>query len=137
MAQMASGAQFIKGSFTVPSDSGSIYTLNFGKSFNKYLIFIEATAESKTQIINSGYSGNRTFGYVGFYPCIEINNTTDEYNTMAQTINPSTGVLSAGGFKGTTMTNSSFTYVAVSLNSAGSFYLLQGLTYNYYIVEIK
>ena len=42
MAQMANGAQFVKGTFTAPN-SGNRYMLEFGKTLSKYLFFIEMT----------------------------------------------------------------------------------------------
>ena len=138
MGQMASGARFEKGTFTIPSNfSGNQYTINFSRSYSKYMIIIEATDSSKTEIINTGYGGNRAFAFIGFYPMLEINNASDEYNVTGQTLNPSSGVISGGSFKTATLTDSSFSNTAVALSSAGSYYFHKGLSYNYYVVEIK
>ena len=58
MAQMASGAQFVKGTFTVP-DSGSSYTINFGKTFSSYLYVIEMSDLSKQSLIQTDVDGCR------------------------------------------------------------------------------
>ena len=58
MAQMANGAQFVKGTFTAPN-SGNRYTLEFGKTLSKYLFFIEMTDNSKTTLLGTGLSGAR------------------------------------------------------------------------------
>lgn len=44
MTQMASGADFVKGTFTVPNDVAT-YTINFGKTYSKYLYMVEMTDE--------------------------------------------------------------------------------------------
>ena len=139
MMAMASGAQFVKGTFTVP-DSGSTYTLTFGKTFSKYLFSVEADDNSKTQIASSGLSDNRAFCYVGIYPPRIINNVTNSVNKMIDNYNAPTS--SAGGTATSyhTCSESWIEFLVSNLRGTGTAAtrnLLRGLTYNYYIVEIK
>ena len=73
MAQMAAGAQFVKGSFTVPNDALAYYTLDFGKSFSRYLFLVEMDNASKTMLSNSGISANRIYAEQGIFPMPSIN----------------------------------------------------------------
>lgn len=80
MGQMASGARFVKGTYTVPS-SGTA-KLEFGKAFNKYMFFIEMADESKTILMNSGETGNRTFAVIGCYPMPSVDNTSPSFGEL-------------------------------------------------------
>ena len=60
MMGMAKGAEVIKGSFTVPADYTGNYTINFGKSFSRYVYIIEMTDESKAALAQRGENSNKT-----------------------------------------------------------------------------
>lgn len=136
MAQMASGAQFVKGTFTAPS-SGS-YTLNFGKTFSKYIFIIESTEDTKTAIINSGASSYRPFYWIGSYPQPEINNN-GSYGGIAWTYKPSTNEYANSRYAtdNNSYTTTSITFVVADITGTSSSGILKGCSYNYYIVEIK
>lgn len=136
MAKMASGARFEKGSFTVPNVL--TYTLNFGKEFHKYVLIIEADDASKQQIIDTGSSNNRqrAFFFMVIYPQREVNDNTIAQNTFAMTINPSSDSTAAAAID-LVASDKSINFNVVGLTSAGNYRLYVGLTYNYYIVEIK
>lgn len=134
---MAKGAEFISGSFTIPSNDTS-FTFDFGKTFNKYLYVIELADDSKTALMNSGVTGDRLYGAVGVYPQLAIGNVGIDNYGLAYRIKPasatSTPIASYSIF--TEITGSSMT-VRVGTINAGTYYLIQGYTYNYFIVEIK
>ena len=136
MGLMASGAQFVKGTFTAPS-SGS-YTLNFGKTFSKYLYIIEATDETKTAIVNSGASNYRPYCWIGSYPQPEINNK-GSYGGVTWTYNPSTNGYANARYETTPndFTATSITLTTADITGSASYSLLRGCSYTYYIVEIK
>ena len=129
------GAQFVKGSFTVQS-SGNTQTLNFGKTFDKYLIIIEAASESKQTIMDSGLTSARSFAFLGKYPGFQIGESTNANQGMLCRVVPSTNVITDVFVTTWTFTQSSVTFPTIGLES-GQNYLYYGLTYNYYIVEIK
>lgn len=140
MMAMAGGAQFVKGTFTVP-DSGSSYTLNFGKTFESYLFLIEMDSASKTMLVNSGEDGNRIYAQYGMYPMRSINNETPSVMYAINRINPSTQAVSSYYGNGAVSANTPADSTKITFNSAavtaGISYLYRGYTYNYYIVEIK
>lgn len=135
MGQMAGGAKFIKGSFTVPSNATS-YMLDFGKSFAKYLYIIEADATSKSEIVNSAQAYQKTYAMFGIYPNTAINNAEYNANTAYLRITPSTGV-TVSSVNNANPAASSITISASALTTNSANALYRGLTYNYYIVEIK
>lgn len=135
MAQMAAGAQFVKGSFTVPNDA-SKYTINFGKSFSKYILFIEADSTSKQTILDSGINASRAYAVLAIYPTMTIGETSAHkyvYNRI-HTINKT--VTLDGNNNGDKSVNSVELPVA-ALTGSSTNGLFRGLTYGYYIVEIK
>lgn len=132
---MANGARFIKGFVTAPLSDGSCI-INFGVEFDKFLFYIEATNESKAVILSSGENANKAYGFAGVYPGISIDEYNNNYNMLALRINPSTkattgGASSAGG------TQTSISIPTRAITSAYANYMYYGLTYEYYIVEIK
>ena len=122
------------GTFTCPS-TGTSYTLNFSNSYSKYAILIEATTESKSEILNTGATAAKTFGIFGVFPKPSINNVEVDTNTVLLKVTPSTGVTSSGVINTFTYTGSSITCPLSSVSYAN--YLYNGLSYNYHIVEIK
>lgn len=136
MAQMASGADFVKGTFTVPDDTGANYTLNFGKDWSKYFFIIEATDESKSTIINSGLNASKAYAFIGLFPRFSINNVNASFNGTYARINPSTSATDPINATNVSPLVSKIGFTVNSLNN-GQSVLFKGLTYNYYIVEIK
>ena len=140
MMAMASGADFVKGSFTAPS-TNTDGVINFGKAFTKYMFVIEATEESKTSIINSGINANKAFAFCGVYPDFKINNSqiSNYHNSFSVRINPSTNEVGQGTMPSSaiTATTTSIAMPARAITQNFANYLYGGLTYNYYIVEIK
>ena len=134
IAGMASGANFVKGTITVPNDS-SYVNLNFGKSFSKYLFFIEATDESKQTMLNTGINGNRTYAMIGCYPDVTIGEITESYNVFVSRINPSTSAKSTT-YTSFTQSESSIGISAVDIYSGGANEMYKGYSYNYFIVEM-
>ena len=135
MGQMASGARFVKGSFTVETGITS-KTIDFGKTFSKYLFLVEMTDESKTMLMNSGVNAVRAFSFVGIYPHRQINNHEYVTDAVYSRYNPSTDAVSGGTMQIATLTGSSMT-MSVSVVSSSTTTLFVGYSYNYYIVEIK
>lgn len=135
MMGMASGAEYVKGSFTVP-ESVSNYTIDFGKTFNKYLFLIEADEDSKTAILNSDVDANKTYAMIGIFPTPLISSYTFPSNASTFRINPSTKLLTSGS-PNVTATSTSLQITCSSLTGSSANVLYRGLTYNYYVVEIK
>jgi len=135
--QMASGAKFVSGSFTVPNDA-STYTINFEKTFARYIFICEMSDTSKASLLNSGQNANKTYILMGIYPTPGISNYNPTNQCLFSRINPtSTDVaMSASGNFVSNIDESSITLAADAVS--GSLYrVYRGYEYNYYIVEIK
>lgn len=128
------GADFIKGSFTVPNDENS-FVLNFEKTFSKYLFFIEADDDSKDAIVATGYTNAKAYAFIGSYPKEKINNITEDTNVLCMRITPSTSALTRSGVN-ITFDGSSITINASAVSAGNASYLYRGMTYNYFVVEI-
>ena len=132
LAAMASGAKFESGSFTTGNTSP--YTLNFQNSYDKYLVYIEMTEESKSAYVNAGEDKTRTYAFCWKYPQPIIDNgeptnvsmLTVRYNASTKASTYNFGGISGFGSNYITIPNSN------EMNS-----LLKGYSYNYYVVEIK
>lgn len=129
VASISAGAEYAKGTFTVPNE-GSRYTLNFGKTFSKYFFLLEVTDESMQSILNSGETAFRSFEVYGKYQ-----KSTNAHTTYVR-VNPSTSVTDATVASNIGCEESDL-YFTPRIISYGANYIYQGLTYNYYIVEIK
>ena len=125
----------IKGTFTCP-DSGTSYTVDFGKTLNDYLIYIEMTEASKSVLIASGENGYRTFVALTKRYLPVINNLTmSDYKFMFRydpTANTSSPTYSTA--LPLTCNDSSFTISISSFGTAYSFY--KGCSYNYVICPL-
>lgn len=130
------GANFIKGSFTVPSDAGSAYTLNFGKAFSKYLFFIEIDDESKTELYNTSLVGRRAYTFLGKYPAPKINSIDNPTVCFCHTYIPSTGALSTSSAN-VTLANNSITFPCIGTSSNNQGAVIKELTYNYFVCEME
>ena len=137
MAQMAaSGANFVNGTFTVPGNASS-YTLDFGKSFSKYLYFVEMTDASKTSLIGTGINALKAFGYVGIYPNLSINGGSYTPNSMYARYNPSSNVISGSSLSASSYSESSITFPVAAVDGTSITTLYRNYAYNYFVVEIK
>ena len=129
------GLKHESGSFTTPS-SGSSYTLNFQNTYSKYVLFIEASDESKATIVSSGETSAKTFAALVIYPKLHINSSDAPNQTSLFRIKPSTGAIDDGfPTSGFTYTGGSAT-MPLGLITSGANYLYRGMTYSYYIAEI-
>ena len=136
MAQMASGADFVKGTFT--TDASSPFTLSFGKTFSKYLYYIEMTDESKAALHNSGQTSAKMYACLGIYPKNKFNGNDYPYNAYASyRVNPSTDEMSLSTSSAASDIDESSITLYNNALSGGANALYQGYSYNYYIVEIK
>ena len=137
MAQMASGVQganYAKGTFT--TDTGSTYTLSFGKTFSSYLYYVEMTDASKTALQNSGQTSAKMFACFGAYPNIEFGNS-DAGGFLAFRVNPSTNAIDKSASAAPSSINSTSITFGNNAITGGSNGLYREYTYDYYIVEIK
>lgn len=134
MIHMAQGAEVVKGAFTV-STTGT-YTLNFGKTFTKYIYLIEMTDSSKTALMSSGQTSAKMYSCIGEYPSPKINNDSLANTYLSFRIIPTTGVISASSSTTGTADESS---VALNSNSIGSGAnsIYNGYSYNYTIVSLE
>ena len=129
------GADFVKGTFTVPG-AGETYTLNFGKTFGKYLFFIEMTDDSKSTLLNTGITSARAFYVEGIYPKRSVNNV-EANDAFIYRVAPSTGVISST-YNGAIVSNRGSTSLTLTTGSTSNTNVFfNGYSYNYYIVEIK
>lgn len=140
MAQMANGANFVKGTFTVPNNINS-YTIDFGKTINQYLFVVEMTDESKKTLMEDTSDTNpRCFIFYGLYPKPSINNMVVSYINTYYRIVPSTGgTVSATLNEGpvTSFNETSIVMRATEKSGNRAAFIYKGYSYNYYICEIK
>ena len=123
------------GTFSVP-DSGSEYTVTLENTFSECLIFIEATDESKTQIMGSGQSAPRAFAFLAHFPGLEINDgKTPEY-VFTYRVNPSTGDLSFANAENYLLYGTKSMTVSVGTFGTGANYFYRGCSYNYTIIGL-
>lgn len=135
MAQMASGAQFIKGNFT--TDTSSTHTISFGRTLSKYLYYIEMTDDSKAALHNSGQTSAKMYACLGMYPANGFNGSSAPNWYMSYRANPSTNEISSSSTAvASAISNSSIT-LGLNAITGGANSLYRGYSYNYYIVEIK
>ena len=137
IAQMASGAKFVKGTFTVPNDNSSSYTINFGQSFDKYMFYVEMTEDSKTDLLGTEIDGSRAFMLFGTSITPNCKGYTYNNNFLAYRVNPSTKATSYSGNNPKGIDNSSMSLPSYDVSASATNALFKGYTYNYYIVEIN
>ena len=135
MAQMAAGARYVKGTFTVPKNSNS-YTIDFGKSFSKYILFIEADSTSKQTILDSGINASRAYAVLAIYPTMTIGEASAN-KFIYNRIHPVNKTVSVDGNNNGDKSVNFVQVPATELTGSSTNGLFRGLTYGYYIVEIK
>lgn len=134
---MAKGAEVVKGSFTVVNDGSAWEQIQFPKTINRYLYYIEMDEDSKEALMQSGINGNRSYACFGIYPMIDIEDVAQPSVTSAFRVNPSTkvpGTVSTGDYV-KNMSNTGFEMAKGNYNS-GVYYVYYGSTYNYTIVSL-
>lgn len=137
---MAQGCLIQKGSFTVSSgDEGYNKQISFGKTVNKYIAIFEMTNESKEILAGrSDVSGLRAFTWVGIYPLPSIANKEISDDAYVARINPSTQAVNATINRSMALYNDKVRLSCYVLKNGGSAWgLYQGLSYNYWIFEMK
>ena len=138
MAQMSAtiqGANYAKGTFT--TGTGSTHTLSFGKTYSKYLYYIEMTDASKTALLSSSQTSARMYACCGVYPAPSVSNSTPSNNSfVSYRITPSDSSLSVSNSNVSAIDSSSITFTNNTFSN-GQNNLYREQTYNYYIVEIK
>ncbi len=139
IGNISSGADCVKGSFTV-GNSETYHTINFGKTFSKYLFIIEADDESKEDIAECELTTARAYLIIGRYPGFKFASEDVDYRLIAERVKPSDSTLSTtniGASSAVVLTDSSITINCYALtNTNAPNYLYQGLTYNYYVFEM-
>ena len=134
--QMANAKSVIRGQFTVPLDTGNKYTLQIGKTLSQYMFFVEATDESKQQLMELTINNAKMIGAMGCYPARAVNNVSLSPNySMFFRVNPTTGVLDATNNQTISYYDSYIEIYARSIDS-GAVQVYKGLTYNYVICEL-
>lgn len=137
LAQMAvSSLNYIKGQFTAVKDENNKFTLNFGKTFSRYLVFIEATASAKSSIASYTGGGRKTYSMLAVYPGLNFSNNLDDYKASFSYA-PSTEAFNREFSNANITLDSSkavFNCRALSFNLPVALY--DGLTYDYFIVEV-
>lgn len=133
--QMAQGAEYIAGSFTVPL-SGTPYEVQYGKSFGSYLLMIEMFEESKTALQNTGSSNLTAIRYCGMYPAATIGNIVNTYAASVYIYRPDTGATGTSSLGAAALLSSSFKVDTRDVTSLGSVRLIRGYTYHYIVVSL-
>lgn len=132
------GAEVVKGSFTVSPSAivDNTFTINFGKTFSKYLYLIEMTEESKATLLSSGQTADRMYSAIGVYPIPQINNTTPYNSFLSVRVKPSTSEtsISAPGSSSESATGSTITFPVSNLGGVNQLY--RDYSYNYTIVSL-
>lgn len=136
MQMVTRGAEFVTGSFTVPADYTGTFTLDYGKTFESYLLLIELTDTSKTALSSSGSSNASTFCYLGLYPAREVNNSIYSTSIFVLTYKPSTESFSNSSAGVSLLTGSSFSATVKDVSESASMRLLKGYSYNYTIISL-
>lgn len=134
---MAGGAKYVKGTFTVPDSSDSYFALSFGKTFTKYLLLIEADDTSKQIIDDSNINASRAYALSAVYPTMQIGDKSASKYVYYR-IHPQTKSVSVDGNNNGDLTDTGVSlYKADLMSGSTTNAVFRGLTYNYYVVEIK
>ncbi len=123
------GARFVKGSFTVPNEGSSIFRLDFGKTFSKYILFIEADSTSKQTILDSGINASRAYALTAIYPTMQIGENT-AYKYVYNRVHPVNKTVSVDGNNNGDLYGDYATITAASLSGTSTNGAFKGLTYN-------
>lgn len=136
MAQTIQGANYASGTFT--TGNTSTYTLEFGKTFSKYLYYIEMTDDSKTALKNSEQTSAKMYACLGIYPRNEFDENLYPYDAYAAyRVVPSSDEMSLSTSAQASAIDGSSITLTNNAISSGANNLYRGYSYNYYIVEMK
>lgn len=137
MIAMARGEKIIKGTFTAVNQGENKYTFNFGKTFSKYIYYIEMTSESLTLLKASGQTAAKMYACVGRFPKHDIEEPASNGNAyIAYRIKPSDDTLSIAGTESNTISDSSITFQCQNYNG-GANIMYNNHEYNYMIIPIE
>ena len=128
---------YVSGTFTVPSGATS-YTLEFGKTLEKYIFLIELTDSSKSTLVASGVDIQHKFVLFGAAPNPQVNSKGANMK-FARNYNPSSGLFTTAMLGGglTTNTTSIVTSVRTINENDATKNLIAGYTYNYMVVAMS
>lgn len=136
MAQMAKGAEVIKGTHTASTNTGG-GAISFGKTINKYMFLIEMTEDSKTSLMGSGTNANRSYAFCGVFQTPKIGDLTiTDRITVAYRVNPTSKAFSVSTTDALIASDTSISNVVSNVASSGAHYFLNGFSYNYIIVSL-
>ena len=136
MAQMAKGAEIVKGTFTAINQSNNTFTLNFGKTFSKYIFLIKMTDESLATLKTSGQTGAKMYECLGRFPKYSIEDPPSNGNAyISYRIKPSDSTLSISSAENQSMTESSISFQCQSYNG-GANILYVNHDYEYLIISL-
>lgn len=137
MMGMASGGSIISGTFY--ADSIGSYTINFGKTLSRYIVYFEMTKESKETLVSNWTSGNRSFGFLKLKwdGCDDFNSTG--YWSYTARYSGTTAPTLGTGTNGSEFIAMNDDNMVISVNSfsSGTNYVYVGYTYNYMIIPIE
>lgn len=136
MGMATKGAEFVTGSFTVPADYTGTFILDYGKTFESYLLLIELTDTSKTALASSGSLNASAFCYLGIYPAREVNNSIYSASILVSTYKPSTESFSNTTLGASLLTGSSFSVLVKDASGSATSRLVKGYSYNYTIISL-
>lgn len=136
MQRMSQGIEIIRGSIT--PDTTPNCTISIGKTLTKYMYLIELTDDSKTALLSSGISSNRTYAMIGMYPPATIGTYAQSNMYATYRVNPSSGAISVATANAANNTSGSQIEIGSGEPaSAGANYLMKGYTYNYTIIPLE
>lgn len=131
MAQMAVANDVIRGTFK--AETSGTYTINFGRSIDRYFVYFEMTEESKILLDQNANGSNKTFGFVDIKWEGFSNYSDYQISYEARTNGSSITQGSTTSFVTKNADNITFT---TTLLTSGAHYIYTGYTYNYVVVPI-
>lgn len=133
MAAMASGAEVLKGTFTT-NDSYN-YKIEFGKTFSKYMLLVEMTDGSKSELMASEQSSAKMYAFAATYPAPSVGNTNGANAFLSFRIVPTTSEVSQSSSTPAAIDGSSMTITNNAIGN-GANVLYRGYSYNYTLVSL-
>ena len=135
MQRMSQGVEIIKGSITPSTTPNCV--ISIGKTLTKYMYLVELTDDSKTALLASGISSNRTYALIGMYPPANIGNYSQSLMYATYRVNPSSGAISVATANAAANTSGSQIEIGSGApSSAGANYMMTGYTYKYTIIPL-
>ena len=135
MMGMAKGLDYVEGTFTVPSDA-SVFTLQYGKTYNSYVLLIEMTDETKATFINSGTSNAGAVLFLGRYPELAVGNSSYDAIVRVFAFVPSSNSFQNSSVLITALTGSSIELSTRDIDGTGTVRLIRGLSYKYTVISL-